>query len=86
MKHLITLCLSPTEDTLRFVKQLTGLKELEIDEVYGLVPISLKRNLYTIRVSGNFQTDKLMANQPKIKGIYPDIKVSSIKSNTERGD
>ena len=80
MRYLITLHLLHDENTLQCVKQLPGLNELKIDEDYGLVPISPKRNLYTIRVLGDLDSDKLMSMQPKVKGVYPDIRVAPIKS------
>lgn len=80
MMCLITLHLLPDENTLQRVKQLPGIKELKIDEDYGLVPISSKRNLYTIRASGDIDSDKLMSMQPKVKGVYADVRVAPIKS------
>lgn len=78
-KYLITLYLQPGENTLQYVKQLPGLKELNIDEDYGLINISPKRNLYTIRTSGEIDANKLMSIQPKVKGIYPDVKIAPMK-------
>lgn len=80
MRYLITLQLLTGENTLESVKKLPGLKELKIDEDYGLVLISSKRNLYTIRVSGDLDSDTLMSVQPKVKGVYADVKVAPIKS------
>jgi len=80
MRYLITLQLLTGENTLESVKKLPGLKELKIDEDYGLVLISPKRNLYTIRVSGDLDSDTLMSVQPKVKGVYADVKVAPIKS------
>jgi len=80
MRYLITLQLLTGENTLESVKKLPGLKELKIDEDYGLVLISPKRNLYTIRVSGDLDSDTLMPVQPKVKGVYADVKVAPIKS------
>jgi hypothetical protein len=80
MRYLITLQLLTDGNTLESVKQLPGLKELKIDEDYGLVLISPKRNLYTIRVSGDLDSDTLMFVQPKVKGVYADVKVAPIKS------
>jgi hypothetical protein len=79
MKSLITLNLIPGENTLEFVRQLRGLEKLDIDENFGLVMISPKRNLYTIRASGDIDSDKLLSMQPKVKGIYPDVKIAPLK-------
>ncbi len=76
---LITLHLLPGENTLKYIRQLPGLEKLDIDENYGLVLISPKRNLYTIRVSGDIDSDKLLSMQPKVKGIYPDVKIIPLK-------
>ncbi len=78
-RSLITLHLLPGENTLQYVKQLPGLEELDIDENYGLVIISPKRNLYTIRVSGDIDADKLRSIQPKVEGIYADVKLVPTK-------
>ena len=79
-RYLVTLHLLPEENTLEYVKELLGLRELKIDEDYGLVLISPKRNLYTIRVSGDIDPDKLTSVQPKVKGVYADMKIAPIKS------
>lgn len=78
MKYLITLELLPNENELQAVKEMNGLKTLDIDESYGLVLISPKRNLYTIRVAGRVDADELMTQQSKVKGVYPDVRVSPI--------
>lgn len=76
MRYLITLHLVPPENSLQHVKQLPGLKDVEIDEDYGLILISPKRDLYTIRASGNLDPDKLMSMQPEVKGVYIDVRVA----------
>ncbi len=77
-RFLITLHLTTGENTLHHVKQLSGLEGVDIDEDYGLVAISPKRNLYTIRVSGNIDAEKLISIQPKVKGIYADVNIVPI--------
>ncbi|MCK4486769.1 MAG: hypothetical protein KAU38_08425 [Desulfobacterales bacterium] len=79
-RYLVTLHLLPDENTMEYVKQLHGIRELKLDEDYGLVLISPKRNLYTIRVSGDIDPDNLMSIQPKVKGVYADVKIAPIKS------
>ena len=78
-RFLITLHLQPSENTLQHVKQLPGLEELDIDDGFGLIAISPKRNLYTIRASGDIDAEKLMSTQPKVKGVHADVKVAPIK-------
>jgi hypothetical protein len=79
-RFLIKLHLLENENTIQFVEQLPGLKEIEIDEDYGLNLISLKRNLYVVRVLGDIDPDKLMSTQPKVKGVYPaDVKIVPTK-------
>ncbi len=78
-KSLVTLYLLPGENTMEYVKQLPGLEKLDIDKDYGLVVISPKRNLYTIRVLGEIDAEKLMSTQPKVKGVYVDLKFVPVK-------
>ena len=73
-RFMIKLHLQPGENTLEQVKKLPGLENLDIDADYGLILISPKQDLYTIRVSGDIDIKNLMSRQKKIKGIYPDIK------------
>ena len=75
MHYLITLQLQSPNNSLEYVKQLAGFKDVEIDETYGLVLISPKRNLYVIRVSGDLDADQLMSTQPEVKGVHRDVKV-----------
>ena len=83
MRYLITLNLSPPNNSLEYVKQLDGIKDLEIDEDYGLVLISQKRDLYVIRVSGDIDSQKLMEIQPLVKGVHGDIKIAPTESQEE---
>jgi hypothetical protein len=69
----------PGENTLDYVKQLFQHENLDIDEGYGLVVISPKRNLFTIRVFGDIDAKKLQNRQPKIDGIYGDVRIAPIK-------
>lgn len=78
MYSLITLHLLPGEDTMEFVKQLPGLRDLSIDLEYGLIPISPKRRLFTIRVLGDMDADKLQEEEPRVRGIHGDVKISPI--------
>jgi hypothetical protein len=75
MQYLITLHLQPPNNSLQYVKQLSGIRELEIDENYGLVPIAPKRDLYVIRVCGDLDPNQLMSIQPAVKGVHGDVKV-----------
>ena len=84
MRYLITLNLPPPNNSLSYVRQLDGIKDLEIDENYGLVLISPKRDLYVIRVSGEIDPQSLMAIQPLVKGVHGDIKVAPIESQEEK--
>ncbi len=80
MQYLITLHLQPPNNSLEYVKQLSGIRELEIDENYGLVLISPKRDLYVIRVSGDINPNHLMSIQPAVKGVHGDMQVRSFNS------
>jgi hypothetical protein len=75
-RTLITLELLGNDNTLGFVKQVEGLKDLDIDEEYGLVLISPKKHLYVIRVNGPVDAEKLMSVQPKVKGVSADVRIA----------
>ena len=77
-RTLITLELLGNENTLGFVKQVEGLKDLDIDEEYGLVLISPKKHLYVIRVNGPVDAEKLMSVQPKVKGVSADVRIAPV--------
>lgn len=83
MRYLITLHLPPPNNSLNYVKQLDGIKDLNIDEDYGLVLISPKRDLYVIRVSGDIDSQKLMSMQPLVKGVHGDPKIAPTESQEE---
>ncbi len=77
MKTLITLQLPPPKNTLEYIKKQRWLNDLTLDEEYGLVLLSPKIDLYTIRVTGNIDSKKLKKDYPDIiKGVYGDIKIS----------
>ena len=77
-KTTIKLKLSPGEDSLEFVRRLEGVKDLKIDDSYGLICISPKRHLYTILAIGDVNRDDLMNVQPRVQGVYGQVKVSEI--------
>ena len=81
MRYLITLHLLPPLSSFEEVKRLPVLEGLAFDEEYGLVLISPKRNLYTIRVEGEIDPVQLQAKDPDlIRGVYGDIKISPLKT------
>ncbi len=77
MQYIITLQLSPPDDTLEFVRNLPWLTDMALDEDYGVVKISSSRGLYVIRVEGTLDEAALLA-KPEIKGLYSDMKVAPI--------
>lgn len=82
MNSLITLHLLPPYNTLEYVRALPVLEDLPIDVGYGLVPISPKRNLYVVRIEGDFDREALIA-VPAVEGIHGDVRVSSTPKNDE---
>ena len=78
---MIKLELEPAVASLSHVQGLDGIKDLTVDKNYGLICISPKRNLYTIRIVGDVDRHALMAVQPRVKGVYGEMKISQIKSN-----
>ncbi len=76
---LIMLELQQHNNSLEDVRKLPGLEEFDIDEEYGLVLISPKRQLYVIRISGNVDLDRLMSIQPAVKGVYGDPKIEPLE-------
>jgi len=77
-QSLIKLHLSPEEATIVHVCTLEGIRDLEVDENYGLVCISPKRRLYAIRVFGPVDHNCLADVQHRVVGVYGDVKISGI--------
>lgn len=77
MQQIITFQLSPPNNSLSYVQSLPAMSEVEIDESYGLVQISPKRQLYVVRVSGPIDQDSVLAI-PEVKGIYGDVNIAPI--------
>ncbi len=80
-RYLITLRLEPPQDSFEHVRQLRGLHGVEIDEGYGLVPISPKRHLYVIRVYGSIDIEQLKVEQPEVKGVHGDVRVGPMETS-----
>jgi hypothetical protein len=79
-KNMIQLKLEPGENSFAFVKNLEGIKGLSIDDDFGLVCTSPKRHLYTIVAIGNVDRELLMDIQPRVQGVYGQVKISEIKT------
>jgi hypothetical protein len=77
MRCLITLQLSPPNNTLDYIRGLPGLSDLAIDESYGLVAISPKRGLYVVRVSGDLDEAALSA-VTEVRGVHGDVRIAPI--------
>jgi hypothetical protein len=75
--YLITLQLIPPDNTLEHVRRIRGLDEIDIDQDYGIVSISPKRNLYVIRVKGDIDVDRIRG-LPEVKGVHGDVKIAPI--------
>ncbi len=78
--YLITLYLVPPNNRLEHVKQLfrtlRGLEGVTLDERYGLVLISPKRNLYTVRMTGELDPIRLPSLHPDlIKSVHGDVRI-----------
>jgi len=85
MAYLITLQLSPPHNTFSYVRGLPGLKGLAIDDAYGLVAISPKRDLYVIRASGDIDEAAVSA-VAEVKGIHADVKIAPIDPTAKTED
>lgn len=80
---MIKLELEPGEASLSHVQGLEEIKDLNVDKDFGLICISPKRRLYTIRIDGNVDRDTLMALQPRVNGVYGEMKISQIKNGND---
>lgn len=80
MRSLITLQLPSPTNTLEYVKRLSGFKGLDIDDGYGLVAVSPKRNLYVIRVRGDIDANLLKSLHPEVKGVHGDVRIAPFES------
>lgn len=78
MRYLVTLQLNRNQKSVEDVKHLAGFQDVNIDNNYGVVTISPKRNLYAIRVLGNLDVNQLKATQPKVQEIYGDTSIASV--------
>jgi hypothetical protein len=85
MVHLVTLKLAPPHNTLRHVRGLPVLENLAVDEAYGLVAISPKRNLYVIRVSGEIDRDSLLA-VAEVHAVHADVRIAPFEPTAKRED
>ncbi len=77
MPGLITLELLAPENSLEFVCALPVLQTLAVDRDYGLVPVSLKRNLYVIRVEGELDRERLLEDA-HVKAVHGDVRISTM--------
>ena len=77
-KHLLKLRLSPGEASMDVVRKLEGISDLSIDEDYGLICLSPKRRMYSIRVLGPIDQDQLKDKQPRVLGVFGEVKISTI--------
>lgn len=78
-RYLVTLQLKSDQNSLEDIKEFPGLKNVEIDENYGLINVSPKRNLYVIRVKGYLDPEQLMSKQPQVKGVSGDTRVVAMR-------
>jgi len=76
--HMIKLQLFPPNNTLDYVRRISGLDALTVDESYGLVSISPKRGLYVIRVLGEIDISRIRV-LPEVKGVYGDVRVAPVQ-------
>ena len=82
---MIKLELDRPNNTLSYVRQISGLDELNIDEEYGVVPIDPKRGLYVIRVIGEIDADKVRALNT-VRGVYGDVRVAPFDKDNKMED
>ncbi len=80
MTYLVTLTLNQNERTLAFVRKIfLDAKDVTVDDDYGVVTISPKRNLYAIRVS-SVDPDGVRSIETEIsevEGVYEDSSIST---------
>ena len=79
--YLVTLNLSRNEKTIEHIRSLLStVRNITIDDEYGIVLISDKRDLYAVRVIGEVNTNELKLIKTEIKEVYGvslDSRVSS---------
>ena len=81
--YTIKLQLVPPNNTFEYVRRIPGIDELDIDKDYGLVLISPKRGLYTIRVFGDIDIKRIRA-LPDVKGVYGEVRIAPINKGNNK--
>lgn len=70
--------------TFAVVQSLPGLKDIELDENYGLVCINPKENLFVVRASAVNRMGERQQISPEILGAYGDTRISTEDSSYMR--
>ena len=82
MPIMIKLKIIKHKPTLNYVRSLPGMKGLEIDESYGLICISPKKNLFIVRVKEIDNLEERKKASPEILNGYDDVRISRSEDNS----
>jgi hypothetical protein len=82
MSILIKLCIQKkSKANLKAVRQLRGLEKLSLDEEFGLVCVSPKKNLYVVRTDSEVSEAEAKERQEQnsdILGFYGDVRIGLV--------
>ena len=80
MATMIKLRLTDPNVTLDQVRALPGMDGLDVDESYGLICVSPKRQLFVVRVKEVHDIEQRKMASPEILEAYGDVRISTIES------
>ncbi len=81
MPVMIKLKIIKPNPTLSYVRSLPGIKGLDIDQSYGLICISPKKNLFIIRAKEIDNIEERKEASPEILSAYGDVRISTFEYN-----
>ncbi|MEM9275460.1 MAG: hypothetical protein AAGA80_21210 [Cyanobacteria bacterium P01_F01_bin.143] len=81
MPVMIKLKIIKPNPTLGYVRSLPGIKGLDIDQSYGLICISPKKNLFIIRAKEIDNVEERKEASPEILNVYNDVRISTFEYN-----
>ncbi len=83
MATMIKLELDDETADFEAVKQLPGLKDVDLDRDYGLVCIHPRKQLFVVRAAALKRLEERRQLSPEIVGGYGDVRISTTDRDQE---